>query len=210
MKITSYKFLNIFDLENNLRRGSYDNTVYWIDPVVNRFGKETYNYKQDYNKFNRTDVNGGKFVKDNGELSNLKGESNVKYIITNKESEKSTPDNKPEFLHYLAASVSMLDYVCLEITVPGDVTRRVGDIIEISFPEYSAFDNTIGKENNHLSGRYLVTSLRHFMNFHQKGGYAISMQCIKNNYKNNPGTLVSGLTTPNNSAVLLNNNTNVG
>jgi hypothetical protein len=186
MKMTDYKFLNIFDLENNLRRGSFDCTVFAIDPPMSKFTKQTYNYIQDYDKFQRTEKEAGKFIFDDSALGKLKGESHERFIITDKFSNKQTPDLKTDFLHYLAASVSMLDYVALEITTPGDPTRRAGDIVRIGFPEYSDFDETQKEENAYLSGDYIVTAVRHFYSITNGVGYQLVMQVMKNCYHISP------------------------
>ena len=196
MKVDSYQIFKLFDLQDNLQRGAYDTTVMWIDPVQGVRGKQIYEYEKNYNEFKRVDKEGGKFVKPNGQLSKLKGDTNFKFIITNKEHNKDTPDLKADFLHYLTASVAMLDYISLEIMVPGDCTRRVGDVVELILPEYSSFDNTIGELNNHLAGKYLVVSVRHFYNPQNKTGYSLVMQLVKNNYFKTPGTPIDG-NTPN-------------
>lgn len=197
-KINGYKFIKSFNLQDNLRRGAFDSKVLWIDVNKQVSKIETYKYQDNYDKFKRVDKNGGKFVKDKkGKLSNLKGDSNFKYIITDRESNQDTPEQKSEFLHFLTASVAMLDYVCLEINVPGDCTRRVGDIIEINFPEYSAFDNTIKQKNSYLAGKYLIVALRHMYNPDNTTGYSLIMQVVKNNFYKEPGELKKNSSTAN-------------
>jgi hypothetical protein len=182
MKINSWRVLSMFSLEGNLQRGAFDNTVFSLDPSLSLFDKKTYNYNKDYATFKRTDRTGGKVVYEQSDLTKLTGASHQRMIFTNKDS----GDQKPEFLHLLAASAGMIDFVTIEITVPGDVTRRVGDIVRIGLPEFSAFDNTISKENLFLAGDWLVTAVKHIYNPKAPNGYQLVMECVKNSFKNKP------------------------
>lgn len=50
----------------------------------------------------------------------------------------------------------------LDVTVPGDSDRTIGEIVELEFPSSSpALDDVQGELDPYLSGRYLITSLRH-------------------------------------------------
>ena len=182
LKVIDWSFKKIFDLEDNLRRGAFDSTLFVIDPVAQLFEKKTYSYTQDYDKFKRVDRNiGGKYIWKDGELANLEGDSLHSYIISNFGTDFENTDTKFENLHYKMAASAMLDYITCEVVIPGDCSRRAGDVIDIVFPEFSSFDNTISKENVFLAGTYLVTGLRH--TYHPgMNGYKTIMQCVKNNY----------------------------
>jgi len=50
----------------------------------------------------------------------------------------------------------------LNIIVPGDSDRTVGEVVQIKLPSASpALDETMGDIDKYLSGRYLITGLRH-------------------------------------------------
>jgi hypothetical protein len=202
MKVNDYKFINIFSLEDHLRRGVFDAKLFIIDTTVSKFEKRTYNYNEDYDTFKRTDANKQKFIYQRSQLGKLRGDSHQRYIMTDYNTNTAAPDTKYLFLHFLAASVAMLDYVALEISIPGDPSRRSGDIIRIGFPEYSAFDETISEENAFLAGDYLITGINHIYSKANGKGYQCVMQCVKNSYNKKPEDAmkplaVANLNTPN-------------
>lgn len=184
-KIINYKFNKIFDIEEKIQLGGFDNTVFYVDLNKSLYQTEKYNYKKDYDKLKWVDK--GKVVNSQrSEMMNLKGDSHHRFIYVNKEDNSNVnKDQKQEFLHLQTASAAMMNYVNIDVTIPGDPGRRVGDHIEIAFPEYSRFEETKSLENIFVSGMYLVSSLRHTFNASTQG-YTVTMQCLKNAYKNNP------------------------
>jgi hypothetical protein len=158
-----------------------------VNPIYQRFESKHYNYLEDYNKFHRLDTDNGlktKFAYMNGDLGKLKGGSHQRYILSDF-GELEIKDEKHEYLHYLAASLAMLEYVVTEVSIPGDPTRRVGDVISILYPEYSAFDETKQEVNQYVAGNYLVVGIRHM--FNPNGiGYTTIMQCMKNTFYSSP------------------------
>lgn len=57
----------------------------------------------------------------------------------------------------------VLDVIKLEMTVPGNTTLNVGQVINVKVPSYAAavYEHADKKYNIYLSGRYLITDLRH-------------------------------------------------
>jgi len=49
----------------------------------------------------------------------------------------------------------------LRIRVYGDTSIRVGDIIELKFPEIAGLTDGLGKQGEVFSGNYIVTNLKH-------------------------------------------------
>jgi hypothetical protein len=187
MKVSAVKIENTFDLENHIKMGAFDNSVTSLDPNVSLIGTKTYNYVQDYQKFQRTDKAAAKMTFQQSALNKLKGFSHMRFQITDHPHNKTDPDTKDDFLHLMVASGAMLTFVKITITVPGDPTRHVGDVIRIGFPEFSAFDETIKEENGFLSGDYLVTELRNMWS-RTGNGYQLMMTCVKNCYAKSPET----------------------
>jgi hypothetical protein len=57
----------------------------------------------------------------------------------------------------------VLDVIKLEMTVPGNTTLNVGQVINVKVPSYAAavYEHADKRYNIYLSGRYLITDLRH-------------------------------------------------
>jgi len=63
----------------------------------------------------------------------------------------------------------VLDVIKLEMTVPGNTTLNVGQVINVKVPSYAAavYEHADKRYNIYLSGRYLITDLRHHFDLDQ-------------------------------------------
>jgi hypothetical protein len=175
------------DLYNAIVSGMIDSTTWYINPTVRTYQKNTFNYVKDFEKMKALymQTNKGKgfhvFETKSGELKNLNGQSKEFLIMTNSGNQTTNSDiedNRFKHLGLSNASRMMMNSVVINVTIPGDNTRKVGDLIELAFPEYGATDDIIGEEDNFISGMYLVTAVRHIHN--NKGGYSCILRCMKN------------------------------
>ena len=64
-----------------------------------------------------------------------------------------------------ASQISQLNYFKLKLVVPGDTLIRVGDIIDFTVPLATGDSLEIENKNPYYSGRYLITAIRHKMNY---------------------------------------------
>lgn len=186
LKIINYKFLSHANMEKTLPAGGFDNTHYFLDIPAGVYDNMKYSYGADIEKFKRMDRNpGGDFIYKDSPYRSGDGSSHHRFTITNKVHDTEMPDMKYEMLHLRTGANALMEHIAIELTVPGDCTRMVGDMIRLAIPEYSSFDNTIEKENIFLSGDYLVTSVRHMFNSSNKG-YSTIIQCMKNSLNQAP------------------------
>jgi hypothetical protein len=187
LRINDFEFVNKINLRDALMSGMIDNTVYYINPTVRSFEKKTFNYVNDFEKmkalYMQTNKGKGFHVTETktGDLKNLSGQSKNFLVLTNKENQsvnEDVTDKRYEYLGFTTASIAMLNSVVLNIYVPGDNTRKVGDLIEVVIPEYGGTDDIIGEIDAFVSGMYLVTAVRHVHNI--ESGYYLSMRIMKN------------------------------
>jgi hypothetical protein len=86
---------------------------------------------------------------------------------------------RPYYLAFLFNTVA-------HITVYGDSTVTVGDVITAKIPELSAL--TLGEENPYVdtsstaAGNYLVTKCRHILTFNEGAEYMQSLEIVKDGY----------------------------
>lgn len=190
-KLSDIRYIRVFDDLMMLKKGGFSNKLFYINPVMNTFNETRFDYNNDLNKFNWTTKGKiGRFVTDNSEYVNGDGTNHQIYITTNSgiQGNPEFIDLKPEFLHYVVGSVALLDNLVANITIPGDSSRRAGDIIRIEIPEFSAAADVEGKTHRLLSGSYLVTSVRH--TYAQSQPYYTVMQVVKNAYEADPDDLI--------------------
>lgn len=198
LRMNDHVFLNKINIMDALRNGMLENTVYYINPTMRTFEKNSFNYVKDFEKLKALymQTNKGKgfpvVETKSGEFKNLKGQTKEMFIVTNKGNQnvnESVQDNRYKHLGLSTASKAMLNSVIVQLTIPGDNTRKVGDLIELSFPEYGATDDIIGEEDAFISGMYLVTAVRHLYNI--KHGYSCIMLCAKNCFEKDIAQVIS-------------------
>lgn len=80
-----------------------------------------------------------------------------------------------------------LGSLSLTITVPGDSTLDVGDVISLQIPEFTADDSVT--EDSHLSGRYIVGSCRNIFMTPDKHAMQLDL------YKDGFNSAISGMST---------------
>lgn len=189
LRINDIEFINKMNVEDSIRSGMYDNTVMWINPSLSLFEKKVYKYTDDFKKFKvLCEKVGFKVIDDeftsSSEFKNLNGKSKEFFIITNKgdRSNESSEDKRYTFLNYSKATEMMMNNVILNLTIPGDNTRAVGDIIDLSLPQFGATDDIMKELDKFISGYYLVTAVRHIYNL--DSGYSCVLRCMKNCFDN--------------------------
>ena len=86
---------------------------------------------------------------------------------------------RPYYLSFLFNQVA-------HITVYGDTTVSIGDVITCDIPEHNAL--TLGEErpyvesNEVLAGNYLVTKCRHILSFNEGAEYMQALEIVKDGY----------------------------
>lgn len=86
---------------------------------------------------------------------------------------------RPYYLSFLFNQVA-------HITVYGDTTVTIGDVITCDIPEHNAL--TLGEErpyvesNQVLAGNYLVTKCRHILSFNEGAEYMQALEIVKDGY----------------------------
>ena len=90
--------------------------------------------------------------------------------------------------------VHMLDKLTLNMTVPGNTHINAGQVIQVTVPSYAleTFEKAQKQYHRFLSGRYLITNIRHNIDFTSQK-HQTTLTCSKETY----GTpLINGLVRP--------------
>ncbi len=174
--------LTVVQMRDNLKQvfnRMYNSSVDTIDIIAKKYTAASgkYDYDKNFNRIkhlekypiksdvNRIINNDTMFYPTELETSNLsyasKGNIKPKYW------ERFLPERKSAF--------AQLDSIVLEVTIPGDHLRKPGDIIEFSLPSATDLKELQGA-HRYLSGRYLVTRVRHKIN---NESYSTVMQIVK-------------------------------
>ena len=182
-----------FDAIKNIMNGMYSDNLLTHD-IINK-SYRTYGFE--YQKFfdspfaghlNNGEKKGSKLVSDNANFTTktsvtmmvpteLEQKDNV-YVVG--KNFKINPKNTELFRLQQQSSFSQLDTVVTSITIPGDHTRTVGDVITLNLPTASGVTNIEGPDRFY-SGDYLVTQVRHKINIDT---YNTVMQVVRESYSN--------------------------
>ena len=98
-----------------------------------------------------------------------------------------TRDQIEQVLGKRISQQRQIESVRIQIEVPGDSAREVGDLIYFSHPSDEAEDKQSGitKEHKYLSGRYLITALRHKITGEE---YTMIIEASKDSYLSEPSS----------------------
>jgi len=98
-----------------------------------------------------------------------------------------TENNIEQVLGKRISQQRQIESVRIQIEVPGDSAREVGDLIYFSYPSDEADTKLSGhfKEHKYLSGRYLITALRHKITLDE---YTMLIEASKDSYLSEPST----------------------
>ena len=67
----------------------------------------------------------------------------------------------------------------MEVSVPGNSELNVGDVIELNIPNATTINKLDGKKDKYLSGKYLITSLRHKFGGTTGTQFTTFIECVK-------------------------------
>lgn len=169
-RINTYASPHLFDIYNDLRRGAFCHNSIYVDikrrtyrvfkSTVDEFWEDSSHAEKIKPYVTKGDVQlldrGSRFIYrpttystwgqweeniDNSEKKNIDD--------TNKQFEKA-------FFRYY-----FLEYAHLDISVPGDLKNRTGNMIEVQIPSPEKSKDGKTKKDTRLSGRYMVTAIKH-------------------------------------------------
>lgn len=195
LRLQNIDFLNIGDYEVAVKSGALENKVRVIDPVMSLYEETGWSYFKNYSEFTKTTQSSANPILTESNPYISGGDTNIQYFQTNKgQTNDYSPEQKHEMLGGKIATSALLNNILVNISIPGDSEKRVGQVIDLQIPEYGATDDIETQINKHFSGEYLILSLRHIWNH---GGYSTVMLCGKNAYE-------KAITSPASNAVLRN------
>ena len=189
-----YKIMDQFDQLKNLRNGVYANVLVTHDQFYKTLKTQTFNYEDEYGKMFHTETNknGGreeekgilpKYIREGKTLSELP--NGTIYLASNtskRHGDIQRPDPNQILQRRLSQRLSFAS-LKLQLTVNGFTGIQAGDLITYEMPSYEP--KTGGEQNDndvYLSGRYLVTSVRHQINQANKKHIMI-LECQKDSVR---------------------------
>lgn len=193
--ISSFEQIKSNDIIDGMRNGLYGNDLLAIDPLRKATTKKDFDYFGD--GFKRTSPHVTDFRIQPSEslarnsqnahrnyiISDLQDTSPRTYIQNNSSEDTRFLRSKHKYLELQKSIYEQIQSFAVRITIPGNSSLRVGDVINIFMPEPSGVDEDLSQFDKYLHGKYLISSARHDVN--TTGAYTTTLECIRDTFENN-------------------------
>lgn len=184
-QILDYEIIEAFNMIDHCINGMIGTTVYIKDLLRKNVQISTYNYIDNFN--------------DTTHLSNFpsipeKNATGLRYSKKYVEPKivfghsmmfgRGDPDSYSAWVSRRKSFVEQMRSQILKLTMAGDTDITIGNVVEIEIPDN--MPATVGTSRNEiLSGRYLITSIRHVISANQ---HLMSVEAIKDSHNFKIGT----------------------
>lgn len=169
-RVMNFSFPKVFDVYDDLRAGAFCHQAIYLD--VNRATYRVFKTNADEFWDKSSHLEKAKPYLSNGQVQMLDRGSRYIYrpstISTfgdwddnQSDSEKDNIDDMNKNFEKAFYRYYFMQYNTIDITVPGDLQNRAGNVINIDLPSPSESSSTSVKPDKRASGRYLVTSIKH-------------------------------------------------
>ena len=160
--------------------GAFSSVLYQHDVTTKQWGRKVYNYNTD---------TGVRHITDNRVTKNdsiYTTTPDINFNLTTKQTGLMGGDypnvqNHEDWFQRSLSEKSLLDTIKIRIQVAGNSLLRVGRVVEFFTPKAAALKTSDTEwYDSRLSGKYLVTTLRHTLS---PDGYTNTMILAKNSYE---------------------------
>lgn len=196
--ISSFEQIKSNDIIDGMRNGLYGNELLAIDPLRKTTVEKQFDYFGDGFKKTAPHVTDFKIQPDeslarnsqnahrNYIISDLQDTSPRTYIQNNSSEDSIFLRNKHKYIELQKSIYEQIQSFAVRITIPGNSSLRVGDVINIFMPEPSGTTEDLSKFDKYLHGKYLISSARHTVN--TTGAYSTTLECIRDTFENRIGS----------------------
>jgi hypothetical protein len=164
--IDNFNIINDFDMLTSVSNGSFSSRLLSIDIFSQKFENIDYNLltaEAQGNLINKfKPVNTFKNSK-NETLFNSPYAFFRTYLSINDTASEKSNDIK-FWMQPRAMHMSLLNHFRIQITVPGDIEMKAGDIVDYEFPMFESAKSSGKALDKTRTGRYLVASINHKFN----------------------------------------------
>lgn len=179
--ITSYEIVQSYNTLDNMSKGSYGATVYGFDPYTRDYTKTTYNYNldDDFKKLKHLDNNNP-----NNKLhtSQYQYKDAFQGFLKCLPISESHQGDKFKNIAKRNTQINLLtNGLKIVLQVAGNSDILVGSVINLNYPNKSR-DNDKQPLDKYLSGKYLVTAVRHIFT---QTKYTTVMEITRDVYHDN-------------------------
>tara|TARA_Y100000996_G_scaffold101675_1_gene73898 strand:- start:364 stop:1674 length:1311 start_codon:yes stop_codon:yes gene_type:complete len=184
--LLSFEVVRLPNIIQSINSGMYGSTVVSNNLMKRKVNYNTFNYSESYSdyksvNFNEVSSGGqGKTMLTNNDK--FRTSSFVHFIPTNYKSfdtEVNYNDERTNTALIRRSQMQQINAIQVKAIVSGDSSRKVGQIVELKIPSISGES---GQTDAILSGRYLVSKVKHVISSSQKSGYVTVMMLVKDSF----------------------------
>jgi hypothetical protein len=193
-KIDSYTLYSAFDMVKNIPQGTYASRLVIHDMLKKKVEKIDFDYADGYKDYVHLEKTKTKKVwkLDNRQVPSQDttmligdGVDDLTKSPLSRQSFISRHGDKNKYdettLQIRNSQLEQLHSIQMNVTIPGDVSRQVGDVIKIVLPSgESPYIDDVG-EDALYSGNYLISGLRHKITADR---HVMIMELLKDSYYN--------------------------
>lgn len=196
--ISSFDQIKSNDIIDGMKNGLYGNRTLTIDPLRKATNVSEFDYFG--TGFNQTAPHASSyrfqppisFSRDSQQsnrnliISDLQDQNFRNYIQENSIDDYRFLKTKHKYFGLQKSLFEQSQSFAVRITIPGNSSLRVGDVINIYMPEASGTNEDLSRFDKYLHGKYLISSARHDVN--ATGSYSTTLDCIRDTFEEKIGT----------------------
>ena len=191
--VNQIEIVNAFDMVANIPNGMYANRLVIHDMIKRKSEILDYDYSKEYDKMIHVEDNKKTNNWRLSDTQNMSGPGSSMLVHESADELTSRPLSKQTLvsrfddtntyyektLQNRISQMQQLNNIKLNITISGDTTRKVGDVLDLEIPSVETHvDGTVPMDKLY-NGRYLVTALRHKID---SASHLMVMEVVKDSY----------------------------
>ena len=191
--VNQIEIVNAFDMVANIPNGMYANRLVIHDMIKRKSEILDYDYSKEYDKMIHVEDNKKTNNWRLSDTQNMSGQGSSMLVHESADELTSRPLSKQTLvsrfddtntyyektLQNRISQMQQLNNIKLNITISGDTTRKVGDVLDLEIPSVETHvDGTVPMDKLY-NGRYLVTALRHKID---SASHLMVMEVVKDSY----------------------------
>lgn len=184
--LKSFKVIRFPNVITDVQAGMYGSTVVSNDLMKRRVSYNKFDYLESYDKYKSVNYNEisasgqGKTSLTNNDR--FRSSSLVHFVPRNYKSfdtEINFNDERSDMCLVRRSQLQQMNAIQVQVTVSGDSQRKVGEIVNLRIPSTKSES---GELDQLLSGRYLISKVKHMISSKVTTGYSTIMLLVKDSY----------------------------
>lgn len=178
-KIISYDVISQTNVIENVRKGLFRQRTINLDLLRHKKTEVVYDYEKEFPKFTTLQKYRIPGIVDGDPVLNLVTSRSGHDQDTVLSPERHLPKRINQFGARQQSFKSHIFNTVVEVAVPGNSELMVGDVVNLEIPTATTLDKEDGKKDKYLSGKYLVTKVRHIFGSKTGDLFTTVFECTK-------------------------------